>query len=128
MTLNHAKSGFNNLNEYLCPSIPFITSSQVPVTPSFLEVPFPNVTNSIKILNNAAPSTYLLIAFTRNGLTMGRHIRLNGGEQIDLSHRVTTIFLAGETSLCNVSVDAGCTSILASEMPLLSGTYWPGVG
>jgi len=136
--LNHPKSAWGSVAEYQVSALPFVTSSQAPASApgnsGFIEIQFPKVTRFIQIQNTEAAATFLLIAFTRNGLLNGFHFRLNGGQSISMENRVRTLFLAGETSMCKMSLNAGLTTIDSTSIMPMSGTLpdgsagWTGIG
>jgi hypothetical protein len=68
-------------------------------------------------------------------MTAGYYSVLAGGQQTTMEVRVTSLYIAGDTSNnLRVSVLAGLTNIDKSMMPQLSGTLdsgdagWSGVG
>lgn len=138
MSLNNPKGGLGYAAEFQSSALPWVTSSQVPVvTSGILRCDFPKVSRFVTVLNNASASAgqEVRIGFTRNGMTAGYYSVLAGGQQTTMEVRVTSLYIAGDTSNnLRVSVLAGLTNIDKSMMPQLSGTLdsgdagWSGVG
>lgn len=133
MTLGNPRSGLNSVAEFQVSTLPWVTSSTAPLAPNMLQISFPKVTKFMTFANHNTTGQEIRIGFTRNGMNNGYYYRLDGGQQIELDLRVTTVYVSGDTQAGPFSLIAGLTTIDAKEMPLLTGSYsdgtsWPGVG
>lgn len=129
MGLDNPKAGFNHATEYTVAGLPYVTSSQAPLSGSVLRIDFPKITRALTIRNHDAATKYLRIGFTARGVvTSGNHYSLNGGETVRLELRLKSVFFSGDTTLCPFSIVAELTNIEAIDMPTLTGSIWQGVG
>jgi hypothetical protein len=135
--LNNPQGGLGYAAEFQTSALPYVTSSVVPQrTSGCLRIDFPKISKFIVVKNNESSGKYLRVGFTRNGTLNlpGYFYLLNGGESLDVDVRVTSIYLAGDTSTVSGSILAGLTNIDSRQMMTLSGTLsdgsdgWVGVG
>jgi len=141
--LNNPRPGFNAVAEYTIPGLPHAVSGSATATPSVIE--FPNVSRAVVVANNAAPGTYLLVGFTRNGVNLSNSFPLNGGQMQRFEVRVRDLWLkASGGASAQYSVLAELSSIERRNMLPLTGSVdtsthqgrleatgsivWPGVG
>jgi hypothetical protein len=155
MSLNHPKSGPNNVGAYQMSGIPFVTSSaetealradNANVHP--IVVNFPFVTKNIKIRNIGGNK--LRVAFTYSGsqtpgqgakaLGLTRNYFIippsddagNAGSDnsiVDFDVRCKSIFFTGEGGTTGFSLIAGLTPIAAADFPVLTGSNgFAGIG
>ena len=135
MPLGNPVPGFGNAAEFQSSAIPYVTSSQSPLSGGFSRVDFPKVTRFVTIANRDASTAALQVGFTQHGLLRsGNYFTIMGGQVVTLELRVTSLFFTGATTLVPFSLCAGLTTIPAGFMGLLSGTLedgtpgWSGVG
>lgn len=126
--------GWNWTSEYQSSGIPVVSSSfGVDTNPRRVDFDF--VTKDIMIENSGTMP--LRVGFTLNG------INGNGGDNyflvrpastVRMELRVKSIFFRADSGTVSYSFVAGCTTIPAKQMPLLSGSLtsgslgWQGVG
>jgi hypothetical protein len=123
--LDNPKIGFASVQAFAVSALPWVTSSYI-AAQSIVEVNFPNVTKFV-LLKNDGPNP-IHLGFTRNGLkpSSGNFLTLSANESFSFDIRVRDVFLSG--SLTNYELIAGLTMISRSEMPVLTGSLWSGVG
>jgi hypothetical protein len=137
MSLNHPKTGPNNVGAYQMSGIPYVTGSTgLEESLDKKEFVFPNVTKYITFVNlNGTAANVLSASFSAEGL----HGTPATGQQnyfavpgnsfpVTLDVRCKSIFLstaaASQWSLC-----AGLTPIAAADFPVLTGSNgFAGVG
>lgn len=136
MSLDNPTGGPGYAAEFQSSALPYVTSSTAPAAGSPVRFDFPKITRFITISNNdLAASSTLSFGFTRNGIvSTNNKFILNGGKDITLDLRCTSLWLQGELGTPEYSLCAGLTNISSNMMPKLSGTLadgspgWIGVG
>lgn len=136
MGLNNPQGGLGYAAEFQTSALPYVTSSQVPLVSSgIMRIDFAKVSRFITVVNLGSAGQHVRVGFTRNGMSNGNYVLVDGTKDITLDYRVTSVYLAGDTvNNIRVSVAAGLTNIDARQMPVLTGTLstgaegWVGVG
>jgi len=135
MPLGNPVAGFGNAAELQSSALPYVTSSQAPISGSFMRIDLPKVSRFVTISNRDVAAAALQVAFTQNGLLKsGNYFVVMGGQVVTLELRVTSLFFTGQTTAVPFSLLAGLTTISPGNMGLLSGTLddgtpgWNGVG
>jgi len=133
-------SGFFNASEYAVSALPWVTSSITSGT-AVQHFSLPKVSKFINLVNtHPATGTFLRMGFTENGVNNGNYFLIPGGAnhfQFDI--RIRELWFRSDTSgPITYSVCAGLTTILAGQMPDLTGSLsssidgqqalWSGVG
>jgi hypothetical protein len=135
MPLDNPQGGFGYAGEFQSAALPWVTSSIAPAAGSPVRYDFPFVTRFISITNLASSPNTLSIGFTYNGITKTNNkVIVPPGATLQFEWRVKSIWVQGENGTPAYNLAAGLTTILAKNMPQLSGTLddgtlgWPGVG
>lgn len=137
MPLGNPTGGIGYAAEFQSSALPWVTSSVAPAKGSPLEIDFAKVTRFITVANRDPSTTgSISFGFTLNGMkdaTSNKYI-LNGGQIVTLEVRIKSLWIQSEVGSGPYSLLAGLTTVMAGDMPLLSGTLpdgsagWPGVG
>ncbi len=126
--------GWNWTAEYQTSGIPVVSSS-FGVGTSPRRVDFPFVTKDI-VVDNAGPGI-LRFGFTENGVNGNggdNYYLVRSGSTVTFEVRVKSLFFRADAGTTNYSFLAGCTTIPAKQMALLTGSIgsgsltWAGVG
>lgn len=136
MGLNNPQGGLGYAAEFQTSALPYVTSSQVPLASSGItRIDFAKVSRFITVVNLGSAGQHVRVGFTRNGMTNGNYVLVDGTKDITFDYRVTSVYLAGDAvANIRVSVAAGLTNIDARQMPVMTGTLsngdpgWIGVG
>lgn len=132
--LDNPQGGFGYAGEFQSAALPWVTSSVAPAAGSPVRFDLPFVTRFISVTNLASATSTLSIGFTRAGILGNNKVIIPAGITMQFEWRCKTIFVQGESGTPNYNLSLGLTTILAKNMPLLSGTLedgtagWQGVG
>ena len=136
MSLNHPKSGPNNVGAYQVSGIPFVTGSTGNAeTITRKEFAFPFITRFITLSNsNNDAAEELRIAFSAEGAIGGPgqaekyEFLCPANNAVTLDVRCKTIFVTTSAAM-DWSLCAGLTPIAAADFPVLTGSNgFAGVG
>ena len=126
--------GWNWTAEYQSSGIPVVSSSfGVDTNPRRVDFDF--ITRDVVVDN--AGSSALRVGFTFNGVNGNggdNYFLVRANTTVRFEVRVKSLFFRADTGTTNYSFVAGCTTIPAKQMPLLSGSMmsgslgWSGVG
>lgn len=135
MPLDNPQGGFGYAGEFQSAALPWVTSSIAPAAGSPVQFDLPFVTRFVSITNLGTGTNTLSIGFTRNGITKTNNkVIVPAGATMQFEWRCKTLFVQGESGTPAYNLSLGLTTILAKNMPQLSGTLddgtagWPGVG
>ena len=136
MSLNHPKSGPNNVGSYQVSGIPFVTGSTgAAETITRKEFPFPFATRFITLSNSSnGAGEELRVAFSAEGAIGGPgavekyEFLCPANNAVTLDVRCKTIFVTTSAAM-DWSLCAGLTPIRAADFPVLTGSNgFAGVG
>jgi len=131
---NFVKPGLNAVGQYQLSGIPYATASVVVSNSSVTEIEFPTVTKFVTVINtHAGPSSAKLrVGFSSAGVVGTNYFILDNGESYTGEFRLSSIFIAGDSTPSTASVIAGLTMIETNNLPSnWSGSdsiYTPGIG
>ncbi len=139
MPLNNPRPGYSNAAEYTVSGVPWVLSGSAPATSATVHE-FDYVSRAVTVANNSAAGSYLLVGFTRNGVSGSSNcFPLDGGKSQRFEVRVRDLWLKGQNSTVNYAVLAELTTIERKNMLPLTGSassdaiasssiIWRGVG
>lgn len=119
MSYGNARSGPNNVNEYVASGLPWVSSSGLTTSP--WKIDFPYVTNNIYI--RASGSSPVRVGFTQNGVNGSNFIQVSqsdGWTQFNI--RCRTVYLRADFGTVTCSFMAGLTTIEHRAFPELTGS------
>ena len=120
---NFVKPGLNAVGQYQLSGIPFATASVVVSNSSVTEIEFPTVTKFVTVVNeHSGSSAKLRVGFSSAGIVGTNYFILDNGESYTGEFRVSSIFIAGDSTPSTASVIAGLTMIETNNLP----TNWSG--
>ena len=124
--MNHSGVGFDFVNAYLVPSLPWVTASNLS---GYVRHDFAMVTKNIEV-HNVGTSAFK-IAFTQNGFVSNNCLTVPVSGSFNKDIRIKSLFLSGSSA--QYELFAGLTTIQERTMPLLTGSSglpgsWSGVG
>ena len=130
---NFVKPGLNAVGQYQLSGIPFATASVVVSNSSVTEIEFPTVTKFVTVVNeHSGSSAKLRVGFSAAGIVGTNYFILDNGESYTGEFRLSSIFIAGDSTPSTASVIAGLTMIEPNNLPSnWSGSdsiYTPGIG
>ena len=130
---NFVKPGLNAVGQYQLSGIPFATASVVVSNSSVTEIEFPTVTKFVTVVNeHSGSSAKLRVGFSSAGVVGTNYFILDNGESYTGEFRLSSIFIAGDSTPSTASVIAGLTMIETNNLPSnWSGSdsiYTPGIG
>lgn len=135
MGLKDPRVGFNSVTEFMGSGLPWVTSS-VASGATVYQYDFAKLTKRVSVWNHATGSgVHLRVGFTKNGVSQGNHLKIDGGQVFEFDSRLKNIFVKADDPLDTISfsVFAELIGIDSEQMPLLTGsidgvTFWEGVG
>jgi len=130
---NFVKPGLNAVGQYQLSGIPYATASVVVSNSSVTEIEFPTVTKFVTVVNeHSGSSAKLRVGFSSAGVVGTNYFILDNGESYTGEFRLSSIFIAGDSTPSTASVIAGLTMIETNNLPSnWSGSdsiYTPGIG
>ena len=115
---NFVKPGLNAVGQYQLSGIPFATASVVVSNSSVTEIEFPTVTKFVTVVNeHSGSSAKLRVGFSSAGTANTNHFILDNGESYTGEFRVSSIYLAGDSTPTTASIIAGLTMIETDNLP-----------
>ena len=120
---NFVKPGLNAVGQYQLSGIPYATASVVVSNSSVTEIEFPTVTKFVTVVNeHSGSSAKLRVGFSSAGVVGTNYFILDNGESYTGEFRLSSIFIAGDSTPSTASVIAGLTMIETNNLP----TNWSG--
>jgi len=115
---NFVKPGLNAVGQYQLSGIPFATASVVVSNSSVTEIEFPTVTKFVTVVNeHSGSSAKLRVGFSSAGVVGTNYFILDNGESYTGEFRLSSIFIAGDSTPSTASVIAGLTMIETNNLP-----------
>jgi len=135
MGLKEPRIGYNSVNEFIGPGLPWVTSSVVFPNITY-GYNFPKITKRVFVWNqNTGSNVYIRVGFTSNGVEKANYFKIDAGKQFEFDARIKEIYLRSDTAVDShpVSIYAELVGIDVDQMPILTGsvngtTFWEGVG
>lgn len=119
MTYGNARSGPNNVNEYVASGLPWVSSSGLTITP--WKIDFPYVTNNIYL--KASGSSPVRIGFTQNGVNGSSFVNVAQADGwVEFNVRCRTVYLRADFGVATCSLMVGLTTIEHKAFPELTGS------
>tara|TARA_R110000772_G_scaffold64403_2_gene144105 strand:- start:52 stop:456 length:405 start_codon:yes stop_codon:yes gene_type:complete len=113
-----AKPGLNAVGQYQQSGIPFASASILVSDSSVTEVEFPTITKFVTVVNeHSGSSAKLRVGFSSAGIVGTNYFILDNGESYTGEFRVSSIFIAGDSTSTTASVIAGLTMIETNNLP-----------
>ena len=113
-----AKPGLNSVGQYQMSGIPYATASVVVSNTAVTEIEFPTVTKFVTVVNeHSGSSAKLRVGFSSAGTANTNHFILDNGESYTGEFRVSSIYLAGDSTPTTASIIAGLTMIETDNLP-----------
>ena len=113
-----AKPGLNAVGQYQQSGIPFASASILVSNSSVTEVEFPTITKFVTVVNeHSGSSAKLRVGFSSAGIVGTNYFILDNGESYTGEFRVSSIFIAGDSTSTTASVIAGLTMIETNNLP-----------
>ncbi|MEK9769775.1 MAG: hypothetical protein VW683_12695 [Betaproteobacteria bacterium] len=115
---NFVKPGLNAVGQYQLSGIPYATASVVVSNSSVTEIEFPTVTKFVTVVNeHSGSSAKLRVGFSSAGVVGTNYFILDNGESYTGEFRLSSIFIAGDSTPSTASVIAGLTMIETNNLP-----------
>ena len=115
---NFVKPGLNAVGQYQLSGIPFATASVVVSNSSVTEIEFPTITKFVTVVNeHSGSSAKLRVGFSSAGVVGTNYFILDNGESYTGEFRLSSIFIAGDSTPSTASVIAGLTMIETNNLP-----------
>ena len=126
----HPSPGLGAVGQYQTSGIPYATASvgvfSILDGEGAVQIPFPYVTKFVTVVNeHSGSSAKLRVGFSAAGISGtvdDNYFILDNGESYTGEFRVSSIFIAGDSSPTTASVIAGMTGIPAGKL----STNWSG--
>ena len=113
-----AKPGLNAVGQYQLSGIPYATASVVVSNTAVTEIEFPTITKFVTVVNeHSGSSAKLRVGFSSAGTINTNHFILDNGESYTGEFRVSSIYLAGDSTPTTASIIAGLTMIETNNLP-----------
>ena len=113
-----AKPGLNAVGQYQLSGIPYATASVVVSNTAVTEIEFPTITKFVTVVNeHSGSSAKLRVGFSSAGTINTNHFILDNGESYTGEFRVSSIYLAGDSTPTTASIIAGLTMIETDNLP-----------
>ena len=113
-----AKPGLNAVGQYQLSGIPYATASVVVSNTAVTEIEFPTITKFVTVVNeHSGSSAKLRVGFSSAGTININHFILDNGESYTGEFRVSSIYLAGDSTPTTASIIAGLTMIETENLP-----------
>ena len=113
-----AKPGLNAVGQYQLSGIPYATASVVVSNTAVTEIEFPTITKFVTVVNeHSGSSAKLRVGFSSTGTANTNHFILDNGESYTGEFRVSSIYLAGDSTPTTASIIAGLTMIETDNLP-----------
>ena len=113
-----AKPGLNSVGQYQLSGIPYATASVVVSNTAVTEIEFPTITKFVTVVNeHSGSSAKLRVGFSSAGTINTNHFILDNGESYTGEFRVSSIYLAGDSTPTTASIIAGLTMIETENLP-----------
>ena len=123
---NFVKPGLNAVGQYQLSGIPYATSTLDIDSATVTELEFPTVTKFVTVVNeHSGSSAKLRVGFSAAGVSGtvdNNYFLLDNGESYTGEFRVSSLYLAGNSTNTTASVIAGMTGIPAAKLQ----TNWSG--
>lgn len=115
-------SGFNNVDAYLMPGIPWVTGSTA-AAGSTVQYTLPCATRFLLIRNTGAAGS-LAIGFTLNGMKSINHnfFTLTAGQEENLRIRTAQIFVSASSGTPTYEIVAGLSIVPYKSVPIMSSS------
>jgi len=137
MALNNPSPGFFSVNEFQASPLPWAVNATTSGT-DVARYQLQRVSKNLVLVNHASVGTYLRLGFTENGvngLGSSSFLLVDGKDSIELDVRIKELYVrAAASGSVNYSMYVGLTTIMSTQMPMLSGSLsdgspgWGGVG
>ena len=113
-----AKPGLNAVGQYQLSGIPYATASVVVSNAAVTQIEFPTITKFVTVVNeHSGSSAKLRVGFSSAGTANTNHFILDNGESYTGEFRVSSIYLAGDSTPTTASIIAGLTMIETENLP-----------